>query len=117
MNNPRKDDPRIQPEEFVWKSEFDEVDEIEENKKSAKKTALANLKNGTKNEDLVTSRTDGESSKNENDSADGPSSESTQTSYFGMISNSFNSWFRIGFYIEGAELELGNILSVIFESI
>merc|ERR1712131_202781 len=90
-----QDDPRIQPEEFVWKSEFDEVDEIEENKKSTKKTALANLKNGSKNEDLVTSRTDGESSKNENDSADGPSSESTQTSYFGMISNSFNSWFRV----------------------
>ena len=100
MNNPRKDDPRIQPEEFVWKSEFDEVEEIEAQKqKSPGNLNSGNLKNDSKNGDSQTSdqliESSNESSKTEDGSLEGQSKE--QTSYLGMISNSFNSWFRVGF--------------------
>ena len=61
---------------------------------------LGNLKNDPKNGDSIDSKTsdlniDVESSKNEDGSLEGQSKEST--SYLGMISNSFSSWFREGF--------------------
>ena len=93
----------IQAEEFVWKSEIDEDEEIEANKqKLAGNTGknIGNLKNDSKNGESIASKTsdllnDGENSNSENDSLQHQSKEST--SYLGMISNSFNSWFRVGF--------------------
>ena len=91
----------IQAEEFVWKSEFDEDEEVEANKqKSTGNKNIGNLKNDSKTGDLIDSKTsdllnDGENSNSENDSLQHQSKEST--SYLGMISNSFNSWFRVGF--------------------
>ena len=99
----------IQAEEFVWKSEFDEVEEIDTKKqKSAGNLNLGNLKNDPKNGDSIGSKTsdlknDVETSKNEDGSLEGQSKEST--SYLGMISNSFNSWFREGFKFRGQKLD------------
>ena len=96
MINLSKDD--IQAEEFVWKSEFDEVEEIEAQKqKSPGNLNSGNLKNDSKNGDSQTldQLIVDESSKTEDGSLEGQSKE--QTSYLGMISNSFNSWFRVGF--------------------
>ena len=74
---------------------------IEANKqKSAGNKNIGNLKNDSKNGESIASKTsdllnDGENSNSENDSLQHQSKEST--SYLGMISNSFNSWFRVGF--------------------
>ena len=91
----------IQAEEFVWKSEFDEAEEIDTKKqKSVGNLNLGNLKNHPKNGDSIGAETsdlknDVETSKNEDGSLEVQPKEST--SYLGMISNSFNSWFREGF--------------------
>ena len=92
----------IQAEEFVWKSEFDEDEEIEANKqKLAGNKNIGNLKNDSKNGDSIGPKTsdllnEGEHSNNEKDQ-DSLQDQKESTSYLGMISNSFNSWFRVGF--------------------
>ena len=102
----------IQAEEFVWKSEFDEDEVIEANKqKSAGNKNIGNLKNDSKNGESIASKTsdllnDGENSNSENDSLQHQSKEST--SYLGMISNSFNSWFRVGFEFCDLEFAMKN---------
>ena len=88
---------------------------MEANKqKSAGNKNIGNFKNDSKNGDSIGSKTsdllnEGENSNNENDSLQHQSKEST--SYLGMISNSFNSWFRVGFEFCDLEFAMKNFNS------
>ena len=103
----------IQAEEFVWKSEFDEDEEIEANKqKLAGNKNIGNLKNDSKNGDSIGPKTsdllnEGEHSNNEKDQ-DSLQDQKESTSYLGMISNSFNSWFRVGFEFRDLKFSMKN---------
>ena len=105
----------IQAEEFVWKSEFDEDQEIEANKqKSAGNKNIGNLKNDSKNGESIASKTsdllnEGENSNSENDQDSLQDQSKESTSYLGMISNSFNSWFRVGFEFCDLEFAMKNL--------
>ena len=87
---------------------------IEANKqKSAGNKNIGNLKNDSKNGDSIGSKTsdllnEGENSNDEKDPDSLQHQSKESTSYLGMISNSFNSWFRVGFEFCDLEFAMKN---------